>query len=47
MAIDPNGKFIYMPSLEKDHWHVLDAITGDIIKKLNQKSVSHNTIVGL
>ena len=47
MAIDPNGKFIYMPSLEKDHWHVLDAMTGDIIKKLIPKSGSHNTIVGL
>lgn len=47
MAIDPNGKFIYMPSLEKDHWHVLDAMTGDVIKKLIPKSGSHNTIVGL
>lgn len=47
MAIDPNGKFIYMPSLEKDHWHVLDAATGDIIKKLIPKSGAHNTIVGL
>lgn len=47
MAIDPNGKFIYMPSLEKDHWHVLDAMTGDIIKKLIPKSGAHNTIVGL
>jgi DNA-binding beta-propeller fold protein YncE len=47
MAIDPNGKFIYLPSLEKDHWHVLDAMTGDIIKKLVPKSGAHNTIVSL
>lgn len=47
MAIDPNGKFIYMPSLEKDHWHVLDAASGEIIKKLIPKSGAHNTIVGL
>lgn len=47
MAIDPNGKFIYMPSLEKDHWHVVDAMTGDVIKKLVPKSGSHNTVVGL
>lgn len=47
MAIDPNGKFIYMPSLEKDHWHVLDAASGDIIKKLIPKSGAHNTIVSL
>lgn len=47
MAIDPNGKFIYVPSLEKDHWHVVDAMTGDILKKLVPKSGAHNTIVGL
>ncbi len=47
MAIDPNGKFIYVPSLEKDHWHVVDAATGDIIKKLVPKSGAHNTIVSL
>lgn len=47
MAIDPNGKFIYMPSLEKDHWHVVDAANGDIIKKLIPKSGAHNTIVSL
>ncbi|HQR31857.1 MAG TPA: hypothetical protein PLK30_03900 [Blastocatellia bacterium] len=47
MAMDPNGKFIYVPSLEKDHWHVVDAATGDIIKKLVPKSGAHNTIVGL
>ncbi len=47
LAIDPNGKFIYVPSLEKDHWHVVDAATGDIIKKLVPKSGAHNTIVNL
>ena len=47
MAMDPNGKFIYVPSLEKDHWHVVDAMTGDILKKLVPKSGAHNTIVGL
>ena len=47
LAIDPNGKFIYVPSLEKDHWHVVDAATGDIIKKLVPKSGAHNTIVSL
>ena len=47
MALTPNGKVIYMPSLEKDHWHVLDATTGDIIKKLVPKSGAHNTIIGL
>ncbi len=47
MAIDPAGKFIYLPSLEKDHWHVVDAANGEVIKKLVPKSGAHNTIVSL
>ncbi|HMV83501.1 MAG TPA: hypothetical protein PLD20_19470 [Blastocatellia bacterium] len=47
MALTPDGKVIYLPSLEKDHWHVLNAMTGDIIKKLVPKSGAHNTIIGL
>lgn len=46
MAISPDGKIIYLPSLEKDHWHVVDAITGDVIKKIITNSGSHNTIIG-
>lgn len=47
MAIDPAGKFIYLPSLEKDHWHVVDAANGEVIKKLVPKSGAHNTVIGL
>ena len=36
-----DGRFIYVPSLESDHWHVIDAITGDVIKKLVPKSGAH------
>jgi DNA-binding beta-propeller fold protein YncE len=46
MAIAPDGKFIYMPSLEKDHWHVLNALTGDVVSKIVPKSGSHNTVYG-
>ena len=46
MAISPDGKIIYLPSLEKDHWHVVDALSGDVIKKIVTKSGSHNTIYG-
>lgn len=28
MAIAPDGKFIYLPSLERDHWHVVAGATG-------------------
>lgn len=47
MAISPNGKVLYVPSLEKDHWNVLNAETGDIITRLEPKSAAHNTIYGL
>jgi hypothetical protein len=46
MALSPNGKVIYLPSLEGDHWHVIDALTGEVIKKLVPKSGAHNTIYG-
>src|SRR5882762_4604819 len=47
MAITPDGKTIYLPSLENAHWHVVDAKTGEVIKKIVTNSGSHNTIVGL
>ncbi|MDA1067370.1 MAG: hypothetical protein O3C43_12790 [Verrucomicrobia bacterium] len=47
MAISPDGKTIYLPSLEKNHWHVIDAEHGDIIKRLDFQSGAHNTIYGL
>lgn len=47
MAIAPDGKFIYVPSFEKDHWHVVDAMTGEVIKKLVPQSGAHNTVIGL
>ncbi|MCA9061827.1 MAG: VCBS repeat-containing protein [Planctomycetaceae bacterium] len=46
MAISPDGKVIYLPSLEKDHWHVVDAITGDVITRLDPRSGAHNTVYG-
>jgi hypothetical protein len=44
MAVSPDGKTIYLPSVEKDHWHVINALTGDIIKRLEVGSGAHNTI---
>lgn len=46
MAISPDGKLIYLPSLEKDHWHVVDSATGDVISRIVPKSRAHNTIFG-
>lgn len=45
-SISPDGRIIYLPSLEKEHWHVVDAKTGDVIQKIVTNSGSHNTIYG-
>jgi hypothetical protein len=47
MSISPDGKTIYLPSLEGDHWHVLNALSGEVLDKIVPKSGAHNTIYGL
>src|SRR5262245_20375423 len=47
MAIAPDGSNLYVPSFEKDHWHVVDAADGRVIAKIVTKSGSHNTVYGL
>ena len=47
MALSPDGKTIYLPSLEKEHWHVVDAISGKVIKKIVTNSGAHNTTYAL
>ena len=46
MAMSPDGKTIYAPSFESDHWNVIDASSGDVIQKIVTKSGAHNTIYG-
>lgn len=46
MSISPDGKVIYLPSFESDHWHVVDAISGDVIETIVPKSGAHNTVFG-
>jgi hypothetical protein len=47
MSISPDGKVIYLPSFEKDHWNVVDADDGHVINKIVPKSGSHNTVYGI
>jgi DNA-binding beta-propeller fold protein YncE len=47
MAISPDGKIIYLPSLEKDHWHAVDGLTGDVLARLEPHPGAHNTVYGL
>lgn len=46
LAISPDGKILYVPSLEGPHWHAVDAMTGDVIAKIVTGSGAHNTIYG-
>jgi hypothetical protein len=47
MSMTPDGKLIYLPSLEGPHWHVVDGISGDVVAKIVPNSGAHNTVVGL
>lgn len=47
LATTPDGKLLYVPSLERDHWNVVDAATGEIVTQIVTKSGSHNTICSL
>jgi hypothetical protein len=44
MALAPDGKTLYVPSLEGPHWNVVDALTGETITKIVTNSGAHNTI---
>ena len=46
LSISPDGKVIYLPTLEKEHWNVVDAETGDVIKRVFTNSGAHNTLYG-
>jgi hypothetical protein len=46
MALSPDGKVIYLPSLEGPLWYVVDALTGAEIARIEPKSGAHNTIFG-
>ena len=46
MAISPDGKIMYLPSLEKDFWNVVQCESGEIIAKIKVHARAHNTIYG-
>lgn len=45
MSITPDGKTLYVPTMEKDYWNVVDASTGELITRIETKSRAHNTVV--
>jgi DNA-binding beta-propeller fold protein YncE len=47
MSISPDGKTMYLPSLEKTFWNVVDCETGQIIApKIQVVGRAHNTLYG-
>jgi hypothetical protein len=46
MALAPDGRDLYVPSLEGPHWHVVDGASGEVLAKLVPNSGSHNTVYG-
>ncbi|MGB1673246.1 MAG: YncE family protein [Limisphaerales bacterium] len=46
MSISPDGKTMYLPSLEKEFWNVVACEDGEIITTIQVHSRAHNTIYG-
>jgi len=46
LAISPDGKVLYVPSLEGPFWNVVDALSGNLVAKIETQSGAHNTIYG-
>ena len=47
MSISPDGKIMYLPSLEKTFWNVVSCETGEIIApKIEVVGRAHNTLYG-
>lgn len=47
MSITPDGKFVYVPTLEKSHWNVVAGDTGELVARIETKNGAHNTVVSL
>jgi DNA-binding beta-propeller fold protein YncE len=47
MSITPDGRTIYLPSLEGPVWYVVDAASGEVLHEITRNSGAHNTICGL
>jgi DNA-binding beta-propeller fold protein YncE len=44
MSMTPDGKRLYVPSLEGPIWNVVDGDSGSVVSKIEPKSGSHNTV---
>jgi hypothetical protein len=46
LAVSPDGRTLYVPTLEGPQWTVVDAMTGEIRAAVTTHSGAHNTIYG-
>ena len=46
MSMSPDGKVIYLPTLEGSFWAVIDAADGSLLAKIIPNSGAHNTVFG-
>lgn len=44
MSMSPDGKVIYLPSLENENWYLVAADSGDVLHELHPNSKAHNTV---
>lgn len=44
MSITPDGRVMYVPSLEQDIWNVVDPRSGDVLATVETRSGAHNTV---
>ena len=47
MSITPDGRLIYLPSLEGPFWNVVRGEDGEVVARVTLNSGAHNTVVGL
>ena len=46
LALAPDGKLLYVPTLEGPQWTVVNAMSGEILAAVTTNSGAHNTIYG-
>jgi hypothetical protein len=47
MSIAPDGKTIFVPSMESDIWNVVEAGSGDVLSVITTNSGAHNTVFAI
>jgi hypothetical protein len=47
LSLTPDGKFLYVPSFEKDTWNVVDSNKHKVVATIKPNSGAHNTICSL